>query len=168
MVASYGQLTRKGESQRVNPMASLLRIMSQHRILPTSHMEPLKTAWGLNNLDKNVNTCLFRQCFICSVSSVRYRQSLGRFLWCVQFSKFCTNTRVAAPAVAAPSVWRWLAQKRERELSSCDPLQIPVILLAVNKGLWTFRLGCFYDCSKSPLVKALDIFSCILNTIFHF
>lgn len=102
MVASYGQLTRKGESQWVNPMASLLRIMSQPRILSISHMEQQKPAWGLNNLDKNVNTCLFRRCFNCSVSSGRHRQVWkGSYAGCAHFSNSCTHSRVAAPASEA-------------------------------------------------------------------
>lgn len=121
MVASYGQLTRKGESQWVNPMASLLRIMSQSRILSISHMEQQKTAWGSNNLDKNVNTCLFRRCFNCSVSSGRHRQVWkGSYAGCAHFSNFCTNSRVVAPAAAAPSLWSWLALKK-REY---DPAEV--------------------------------------------
>lgn len=113
MVVSYGQLTRKGESQRVNPVASLLRIMSQHRTLSISRMKQLEPAWGLNNLDKNVNTCLFRKWLICSVSSLRHRQVWkGSCPGCARFSNFCTNTSIAAPAAPAPSVWSWLAPKR--------------------------------------------------------
>lgn len=170
MVVSYGQLTRKGESQRVNPMAPLLRKMSQHRILSISHMRQLKPAWGLNNLDKDVNTCLFRKCFIRSVSSVRHRQVWKRsYPGCARFPDFCTNTSIAAPAVPAPRVWSWVALRENYPaLILCKHLQTWMLLwlfkIVLGQASWHFFLYFKYKL----LLLALRLTSTLLLAVFFF